>query len=66
MFEIGKEYPFSEIEEFQKQFWNYTIEYGEEIIGKQAYHIFSHNRDYWFILNSATNKEYYYKCVYIN
>ena len=38
-------------------------EYGESYVGKEAIHVMD-DKDYWFILNMATVKGYYYKLVY--
>lgn len=66
MFEIGKEYPYADIEFELNIEGSESEDYGREILGRNALWYNINNKDYWFILSSATNKKYYYKCVYIN
>lgn len=67
MFEIDKEYSHQYLYDQIKEGMN-IIEYSfnNEVIGKSAIHIEYDNKDYWFILHSATATKFFYKCVYIN
>jgi hypothetical protein len=70
-FEVGKVYPYREIEEvisnaFEDEIDDY--EYGEEYLGSNAIHIRYHNDkdniiDVWLIAHSNTS-QFHYKCVY--
>lgn len=66
MFEVGKEYRYVDIEYKLNIEGCESEDYGREIIGRNALWYNIDDKDYWFIFNSATSKESYYKCVYIN
>lgn len=64
---LGQTYSYQEIEDFA--YHHSESEelnaYGPELIGKLALHVEDGGKDYWFVMDGATAKAYYLKCVII-
>jgi hypothetical protein len=65
-FQINKKYSYTEIENFCNNDPDFSIEeYGSEVIGENFLILKDyHNQTYSFILDSVSNSDYIYKCIY--
>jgi hypothetical protein len=62
-FKIGNRYQFRTIENASKKAMNCNL-YGRDSCGQQAIHLSYPNGEVWFILDSANQNGFVYKCMF--